>query len=98
MLSLISATIAVASSSPAIVNAMASEPTRPIQTAIEALAQFGAPTLRHPLKGGGERLRWIELDDSVRATMDVTTVDVDAGGKVFATSRRRVNTKDPAGY
>lgn len=98
LLSLIFATGFVASSNQAVVNDVVSEPRRPVQTSAQALAQFGTPTLRQPLRGGGERLRWIKLDNSVRATMDVTTVDVDAHGAVVATTHRRVNTNDRAGY
>ena len=97
-LSLIFATGVVANANQATVIDLLGGPRGPTQTSAEAVERLGSPTLRQPLKGGGERLRWIKLDNSLRATMDVTTIDVDARGAVVATSHRRVNTNDPAGY
>lgn len=73
-------------------------PGAPARTLEEALRQYGQPTLRQPLLGGRERLRWIKVHDSLLASMDVTTVEVNAAGQVEKLDRRAVKTRDPAAY
>lgn len=70
----------------------------PLRTAHDAIALYGQPTLRQPVQGGGERLRWISLHETVLASMDVKTVDVDASGRVVQASVRTVRMKDPTSY
>ncbi|MBO9559343.1 MAG: hypothetical protein J7515_12300 [Caulobacter sp.] len=67
-------------------------------TAREAVDRYGQPTLRQPLADGGERLRWIRLRETILASMDVRTVEVDAAGRVVRASQRTVAMKDPAAY
>ena len=69
-----------------------------LRTAKDAIALYGQPTLRQPAQGGGERLRWISLYETVLASMDVKTVDVDSSGHVVQASMRTVRMRDPASY
>ncbi len=64
----------------------------------EALARYGAPAARVATPDGGERLRWAAPRDSVLATMDLTTVEVDRQGKVMRVERRLVKMRDPAAW
>lgn len=70
----------------------------PARTLDEALRQYGQPTLRQPLPDGRERLRWIRVHDSLLASMDVTTAEVNAAGRIEKLDRRAVKTRDPAAY
>jgi hypothetical protein len=70
----------------------------PLKTRGEAVERYGLPTLRQPLADGGERLRWIRLHETILATMDVKTIDVDVAGRVVQASVRTVRVKDPAAY
>jgi|EndMetStandDraft_6_1072998.scaffolds.fasta_scaffold01026_2 hypothetical protein len=73
-------------------------PAAPARTLAEALQQYGQPTLRQPLPDGRERLRWIKVHDSLLASMDVTTIEVSAAGRIEKLDRRAVKTRDPAAY
>jgi len=73
-------------------------PAAPARTLDEALQQYGQPTLRQPLPDGRERLRWIKVHDSLLASMDVTTAEVNAAGRIEKLDRRAVKTRDPAAY
>lgn len=68
------------------------------RTAQDAVALYGQPTLRQPIQDGGERLRWIVLHETVLASMEVKTVDVDASGRVIQATVRTVRMKDPTSY
>lgn len=70
----------------------------PPKSAEEAVERYGRPTLRQPLAKGGERLRWIALRETILASMDVRTLEIDAAGRVVRASERTVRMKDPAAY
>lgn len=83
---------------PAVQAPTATRAAPPLRTAQDAIALYGKPTLRQPIQGGGERLRWISLHETVLASMDVKTVDLDTSGRIVQASMRTVRMRDPASY
>lgn len=71
----------------AIAVALAVLPADAPKTRTEAIERLGPPAMRET-RAGGERLRWIQVEDSLLAGLRVTTVTVDGQGRVTSLKRR----------
>ena len=66
---------------------LATAPIDDLKTRAQAIERLGQPVVRQAA-GRGERMRWVQLEESLLAGMHVVTVTVDAKGQVTRIERR----------